>query len=80
MTARTPYDLLKERFAQMSHLGHAASILNVDAQVAMAPGSAADRTGQVIAIAAASYMLMAAPEVAHWLTAAETVPQQTGSA
>ena len=71
MAARTAYDLLKERFAQISHLGHAASILNVDAQVAMAAGSAADRTGQVIAIASASHMLITAPDVAQWLDAAE---------
>lgn len=71
MTALPPYLLLKERFAQISHLGHAASILNVDAQVLMAAGSAADRTGQVIAIATASHMLINAPEVAQWLDAAE---------
>ncbi len=71
MTTRTAYEFLKERFAQISHLGHASGILHVDAQVSMAAGSAADRTGQIVAIAAASHMLITDPAVSQWLDTAE---------
>lgn len=69
------YENLKERFAHMSKLGHAAEILSKDAETAMPSGSGAARVEQISAISMAAYHLMTDPHVEEWLNDAEAGAQ-----
>jgi carboxypeptidase Taq len=68
----TAYEFLKERFAQLKNLGGAAQILSKDMETVMAPGSAADREQQLMAISSACHSLISDPRVEDWLNEAET--------
>ncbi len=72
MATKTAYENLKERFAQMSNLQNAGSILGKDMETTMTSGSTNDRIEQITAIAMASHHLMTDPQVEEWLDRAES--------
>lgn len=65
------YRELKRLFALMTNLQNASALLQHDAAIFMAPGSEADRTQQVLAIASARYDILSAPRMAALLDEAE---------
>ncbi|HQS84821.1 MAG: hypothetical protein B7Y25_08120 [Alphaproteobacteria bacterium 16-39-46] len=71
ITSKTAYEHLKKRFAELSHLEGAAGILSKDAETAMAPGSAEDRSLQLQTLATIRHRFITDPNVQQWLREAE---------
>jgi carboxypeptidase Taq len=71
MTALSPYDKLRKRFARFAALEEASSILHWDTSVVMPPKAAPARGEQMAALAAVAHGMLTAPETADELTAAE---------
>lgn len=68
---RAAYESLKQRFAEVCNIRNAGKILGKDRETAMAPGSAPDRTRQLVTLAAVAHRMMNDPAVKQWLTEAE---------
>ena len=71
VSAKSPYDKLKERFERIIDLNNASAILYKDAEVFMPKGSANDRTRQLMALADTTHILIKDPQVEQWLDEAE---------
>lgn len=67
----TAYDRLAARFARISTLGEASSVLNWDAATMMPPGGGAARGDQLAVLAGMSHSLLVAPTVGDDLSEAE---------
>jgi carboxypeptidase Taq len=68
----TAYDRLAARFARISTLGEASSVLGWDAATMMPPGGGEARGDQLAVLAGLSHSLLVAPAVGDDLAAAET--------
>jgi carboxypeptidase Taq len=71
MTALSPYDRLRARFAKLAALEEASSILHWDTSVVMPPKAAPARGEQMAALAAVAHAMLTAPETEAELAAAE---------
>lgn len=71
LTAADAYQKLKGRFHMLSALQGGSIILELDSKTAMKPGSAKDRSEQMMAIASAGHMLISEPRISDWLDIAE---------
>jgi carboxypeptidase Taq len=80
MTALSPYDRLRARFARLAALEEASSILHWDTSVVMPPKSAPARGEQMAALAAVAHATLTAPETAEELVAAEAEAERLADA
>lgn len=71
MTALSPYDSLRARFARLAALEEASSILHWDTSVVMPPKAAPARGEQMAALAAVAHGMLTSPETEGELAAAE---------
>jgi carboxypeptidase Taq len=71
MTPQQAYENLKDRFAKMSKLGEAASLLHKDAETAMPSGGGEARVEQITALHTAAYDYISDPKTGEWLDRAE---------
>ncbi len=71
MTALSPYEKLRARFARLAALEEASSILHWDTSVVMPPKAAPARGEQMAALAAVAHGMLTAPETEDELAAAE---------
>lgn len=70
MTDHKDYESLKARFADIQQLHNARAILNRDMITVMAPGSAADRTEQLVALTRLAHEKLTDQCVGDWLESA----------
>jgi carboxypeptidase Taq len=71
MTALSPYDRLRARFARLAALEEASSILHWDSSVMMPPAAAPARGEQMAALAAVAHGVLTDPSTGDALAAAE---------
>ena len=71
MSLSTAHDLLKTRFARLTHLDDATGVLDWDRAVMMPDGGATARAGQIATLRTLAHGLLTAPEVGAWLDEAE---------
>ena len=71
MTALSPYDRLRARFARLAALEEASSILHWDTSVMMPPAAAPARGEQMAALAAVAHAVLTDPATGDELDAAE---------
>src|SRR5437763_16059639 len=71
MIANDPYAELERRFARMSAVNRAGSILNWDRSTMMPDGASEDRANQLATLGVIAHELMVAPEMGDLLSRAE---------
>jgi len=71
MTTNDPYAELERRFARMSAVNRACSILNWDRSTMMPDGASEDRADQLATLSVVSHEMMTAPDMSELLARAE---------
>ena len=71
MIANDPYAELERRFARLSAVNRASSILNWDRSTMMPPGASEDRADQLATLGVIAHGMIAAPDMPELLSRAE---------